>query len=140
IYHMGGEASVAEIAPRVRISTAYTEYICKSMLDKGYLEKVSKTIYALTPECEKAIEEKEIRDIERVTDGEKEILRILRNGGEISAKEIAHKLRINDFKIVKRICLKLAKQDMLDLLTSGKYILSAKGEKILQSEEQYDWR
>ncbi|MCK4244075.1 MAG: hypothetical protein KAX20_00450 [Candidatus Omnitrophica bacterium] len=140
IYHMGGEASVAEIAPRVRMSTAYTEYICKSMLDKGYLEKVSKTIYALTPECEKAIEEKEVRDVERISDGEKEILRVVRNGGEISAKEIAENLGINDFKIAKRICLKLAKQDMLDLLTSGKYILSAKGERILQSKDQYNWR
>ncbi len=140
IYQLGGEASVAEIAPRVRISTAYTGYICKSMLDKGYLEKVTKTIYALTPECEKAIEEKEVRDVERISDGEKEILRVVRNGGEISAKEIAENLGINDFKIVKRICLKLAKQDMLDLLASGKYILSAKGKRILQPEDQYNWR
>jgi len=140
IYKLGGEASVAEIAPRVRISTAYTEYICKSMLDRGYLEKVSTTIYVLTPECEKAIEMKEARDIERVCDGEKEIIRIVRDGGEISAKEIAQKLGINDFKIVKRLCLKLAKQDLLDLLTSGKLVLSAKGEKILQSEQRYNWR
>jgi Mn-dependent DtxR family transcriptional regulator len=140
IYHLGGEASVAEIAPRVRISTAYTEYVCKSMLDRGYLEKVSKTIYALTAGCEKVIAMKEDRDIERVSDGEREIIRIVRDEGEVSTKEIAQRSEINDFKIVKRVCLKLAKQDMLDLLTSGKLVLSAKGEKILQSEKQYNWR
>lgn len=138
IYKLGGEASVAEIAPRVRLSTVYTEYICKSMLDKGYLERVSTTIYALTPECEKSIEMKEARDIERVSDGEKEILRIVRDGGEISAKEIAQKLGITDFKNVKRLSLKMAKKDLLDLLTSGNLVLSAKAEKILQSEEKYN--
>jgi len=140
IYRLGGEASVAEIAPRVRLSTTYAEYVCKSMLGKGYLEKVSKTIYALTPACEEAIVMKEERDIEKVSDEEREILRIVRDEGEISAKEIAQKLGINDLENVKRLSLKLAKQDLLDSSISGKLVLNGKGEKIFQSEKQYNWR
>ena len=65
IYELGGEASVAEISPRARMSTTYTEYVCKSMANKGYLEKVGRTVYALTLECEKAMEQKKISSQER---------------------------------------------------------------------------
>jgi len=140
IYQLEGEASIDEIARRVRLSTIYTEYICKSMLDKGYLEKLSARIYALTPECEEAIAMKEARDIEKITDEEKEILRIVRDEGEISVTKVAQKLEMSDFKIVERLCLKMADADLLDLLTSGKLVLNTKGEKILQPEERYNWR
>lgn len=140
IYYFGGEASLDEIVPRVRISTAYAEYVSKSMLDKGYLEKVSARIYALTPECEKTIEKKEAKEIEKVSDGEKQILQIVGDGGELTPREISQKLGIHDFKKVKRLSLKMANKDLLDLLISGKFVLGAKGHRTLQSKEQYNWR
>lgn len=139
LYYFGGEASVDEIAPRIRVSTAYTEYVCRSMLDRGYLEKLSGRIYVLTPECEKTIEKKEAKVYEKVSDKEKEILRIVGDGGELTSREISQKLGY-DFKKVKRLGMKMAKQDLLDLLTSGKFVLGAKGHRVLQSEEQVSWR
>lgn len=139
IFYFGGEASLDEIAPRVRISTAYAEYVCRSMLDRGYLEKVSARIFALTPECEKTIEKKEAKIYEKVSDDEKEILRIVGDGGEMTPREISQKLG-HDFKKVKRLSVKMANKDLLDLLISGKFVLGAKGQRILQSKEQHNWR
>lgn len=71
IYRSGGESSVAEIASRIRVSTSYAEYICKSMAGKGYLERAGRTIYTLVPECEKTVEQGAISDLEEVDDGYK---------------------------------------------------------------------
>lgn len=139
VYYFGGEASLDEVAPRLKISTAYTEYVCKSMLDQNYLEQVSGRIYALTPECEKMIQEREEKIYAKVTDEEKEILRLIREKGEVILKEISQKLG-RDIKKVRRLTVKMANRDMLDLKISGKYILGAKGEKVLQGEEKVDWR
>ena len=131
IYQLGGEASVAEISPRVRMSTAYTEYVCKAMANKGYLDKAGRTVYTLTPECEKAMEKKEISDLERVSAEEKEILEIIRDGGEITSKEIAEKMGIRDVNYITKICKSMGKEDLIDVLLSGKIVITPKGEKAL---------
>ena len=132
IYQLGGEASVAEISPRARMSTAYTEYVCKSMADKGYLEKVGRTVYVLTPECEKAMEQKEISDLERVSPEEKEILGIIRSGAEITPKKIAGKMGIGDINYITKICNSMGKEDLVDVLLSGKVVITPKGERVLE--------
>lgn len=129
IYQLGGEAGVAEIAPRVRISSSYTEYVCKSMLDKGYLEKVARTIYALTPDCEKAMEQREISDLQKLSSEQRDLLGTIRDNGESALKEIANKISGGDIKYVKGICDSLAKGDFIDILLSGKVIITPKGEK-----------
>lgn len=132
IYQLGIEASVAEISPRTRMSTAYTEYVCKSMADKGYLEKVGRTIYVLTPECEKAMEQKEICDLERVSPEEKEVLEIIRNSTEMTPKEIARRMGIGDISYITKICKSMGKEDLVNVLLSGKILITAKGEKALE--------
>jgi len=132
IYQLGVEASVAEISPRARMSTAYTEYVCKSMADKGYLEKVGRTIYALTPECEKAMEQKEIGDLERASPEEKEVLEIIRSSAEMTPKEIARRIGIRDVNYINKICKSMGKEDLVDVLLSGKIVITPKGEKALE--------
>lgn len=136
IYQLGGEASVAEISPRVRMSTSYTEYVCKSATNKGYLEKVGRTVYALTPECEEAMEQKEISDLERVSSEEKEILEIIRDGGEITSKEIAEKMGIGDVNYITKICKSMGKEDLVDVLLSGKVVITPKGERALRKDDR----
>ena len=131
IYQLGGEGSVAEISPRVRMSTAYTEYVCKSMADKGHLEKVGRTVYALTPDCEMAMERKEISDLERVSSEEKGVLEIIGNGAE-TPKEIAEKMAIGDVNYITKICKSIGKEDLVDVLLSGKVVITPKGERALQ--------
>jgi len=132
IYQLGGEASVAEIAPRVRISSSYTEYVCKSMIDKGYLGKVARTIYALTLDCEKAMEQREISDLQKLSSEQRELLGAIGDNGESSLKEIANKISGGDTKYVKEICDSLAKGDFIDMLLSGKVIITPKGEKVFR--------
>ena len=132
IYQLGGEASVAEIAPRVRISSSYTEYVCKSMIDKGYLEKVARTIYALTLDCEKAMEQREISDLQKLSSEQGELLGTIGDNGESTLKKIAERIAGGDIKYVKRICDSLAKEDFVDVLLSGKVIITPKGEKALR--------
>ena len=132
VYQLGSEASVAEISPRARISTAYTEYVCKSMADKGYLEKVGRTVYALTPECEEALEQKEVGDLERVSPEQKEILEIVRDGGEGTPKEIADRMGIRDVSYITKRCKSMGKEDLVDVLLSGKIVIAPKGERVLE--------
>lgn len=132
IYQLGSEASVAEISPRARISTAYTEYVCKSMANKGYLEKVGRTVYVLTPECEEALEQKEVGDLERVSPEQKEILEIVRDGGEGTPKEIADRMGIRDVSYITKRCKSMGKEDLVDVLLSGKIVIAPKGERVLE--------
>ncbi len=132
VYQLGGEASVAEISPRARISTAYTEYVCKSMANKGYLEKVGRTVYVLTPECEEALEQKEVGDLERVSPEQKEILEIVRDGGEGTPKEIADRMGIRDVSYITKRCKSMGKEDLVDVLLSGKIVIAPKGERVLE--------
>ena len=131
IHQLGGEASVAEMSPGARISTAYTEYVCKSMANKGYLEKVGRTVYALTPECEQAMEQKEIADLEKVSPEQKEILEIIGDGAEVAPKEIADMMGIRDVSYITKRCKSMGKEDLVDVLLSGNVVITAKGEKAL---------
>jgi len=132
VYQFGGEASVAEICPIARMSTAYAEYVCKCMADRGYLEKVGRTVYALTPECEEAIEQKEIADLEKVSPEQKGILEIVRDGGETTPKEIADKMRIRDVSYITKRCKSMGEKDLVDVLLSGKVVITPKGERALE--------
>ncbi|MDI6815137.1 MAG: hypothetical protein QMC90_03570 [Dehalococcoidales bacterium] len=81
------------------------------------------------------MEKKEAGDIEKVSDEEKEILRIIGEGVELTLREIVDKLGTSDFKKVNKICLSMAKADLVDLLTTGKLVISSKGEKVLRSDQ-----
>jgi len=132
IYQLGGEASVAEIAPRVRISLTYAEYVCKSMVDKSYLEKVGRTIYVLTPDCERIVEQREISDLQRLSSEQREILKNIQDNGESPLMEIAKRISGKDIGYVRRICNKLAQEDFIDMLLSGKVVITPKGEKVFK--------
>lgn len=132
IYQLGAEASVAEISSRARISSPYVEYVCKSMVDRGYLEKVGRTIYALTPDCERVMEQREISDLQKLSSEQKDILRMVRNNGENTLQEIANKICGGDVGYINRICNFLGKEDFVDILLSGKVIITPKGEKVLK--------
>jgi len=134
IYQLGGEAAVAEIAPRIRVSSSYTEYVCKSMASTGYLERLGRTMYALTPECERAMERKEVSDLERVTPEQKAILNILSHSGDTTPKEIADKMSIKDVRYVTKLCNSMGKENLVDVLLSGKVVLTPKGERALPEE------
>ena len=131
IYQLGGEAAVAEISPRARMSTTYTEYVCKSMANKGYLDKVGRTVYTLTPECEQVMEQREISDLEKVSPEQKEILEIISSSAEMTPKEIAGKMGIGDASYISKICNSMGKEDLVDVLLSGKIVITPKGEKAL---------
>lgn len=60
IYDLGGEASVTEISAETQISSSYVNYICKSMVSKGNLERVGTNIYALNGKM-KAAMKKDVR-------------------------------------------------------------------------------
>lgn len=132
IYQLDGEATVSEISPTVRISRAYTEYVCKSMVEKGYLEKVDRNVYVLTPACEEAMEEKEIGHLQKVSPEEKEILRIIRSGWEITPKEIAKKMGTGHVGNITKICRSMGENDLVDVLLSGEVIITHKGERALE--------
>lgn len=136
IYEFGGEASVAEISARLRITTAYAEMVCKSMLNRGYVEKVGRTVYALTPECEKAMEEREVRELERVTSEEKMVLDALMSdeGDNVTTKEIANRMGIKDVSYVSKMCKKMGERDLVDVLLSGKVRMTQKGEKVVMKK------
>jgi len=132
IYELDGEATVSEISRNVRISTPYAEYVCKSMVERGYLEKVGTTAYALTVGCEKAMEEKEVSDLEKVSPEQKEILKIIRSAWEITPKEIAKKLGTGDVGNMTKICRSMGENDLVDVLLSGEVIITHKGERALE--------
>ncbi|MFQ5840859.1 MAG: hypothetical protein ACE5I8_00365 [Thermodesulfobacteriota bacterium] len=60
-----GEASHVDIGARLRVSSAYAEYICNSLVKRGYLEKVGRNLYVLTPDCEEEMEKRAEKEKER---------------------------------------------------------------------------
>ena len=55
IYNLGGVAGRHAVGREIGLSVAYSEYVLKSMLQRGYIEKAGGAVYALTPQCEEII-------------------------------------------------------------------------------------
>ena len=55
IYDLGGKAGRHAVSREIGVSIAYSEYVLKSMVVRGYIEKAGGAVYTLTPECEKII-------------------------------------------------------------------------------------
>ncbi|MFQ5887676.1 MAG: hypothetical protein ACE5HY_03155 [Candidatus Hydrothermarchaeales archaeon] len=54
VYELG-EVSHVDIGARLKVTSAYADYICNSLVKRGYLEKVSRNLYVLTPDGEAAM-------------------------------------------------------------------------------------
>ena len=137
VYQLG-EAGYVDIGARIGVSSTYAEYVCKSAVKRGYLEKVSRGIYVLTPECEKVMAEDEEKEVAKVTPEQIAMLRTIQEqGGECTAQEIRAKAGLAIDR-VRKICSVLGEKDFIDVLRSGKYVLAERGEKVLgrQQKEQ----
>ncbi len=136
IYLQDGQAHYQHIARQIRISTpAYVESICEQMTEKGYLEKISRGVYALSSNCEALMQEKEEKDRESLSADEAKILNTIvmaEDDEELKSMDIAKKtgLKLAD---VNKICnKKLGEQDFINISLSGKIDLTEKGIRALE--------
>ena len=135
IYQMGGQAHYQQIAKKIRVSTpSYVESICKQMTERGYLEKISRGVYALSPRYEEVKQEEEEREREALSADEAEVLKIIvmaEDDEEVKSMDIAKKmgLRLPD---VNKMCHKLGEQNFIDISLSGKIDLTEKGLRALE--------
>lgn len=136
IYQMeeGGQADYQQIARKLRISPYYTESICKQMTERGYLKKISRSIYALSSSCERLMQEEEEKEQEALSSDEIEVLKIIvmaKDDEEVKSIDIAKKMgfRLPD---VNKMCNKLGKQNFINISLSGKIDLTEKGIRALE--------
>lgn len=134
IYEMGGQADYQQIARKLRISPYYTESICKQMTERGYLKKISRSIYALSSSCEGLMQEEEEKEQEALSFDEIRILKIIvmaKDNEEVKSIDIAKKMgfRLPD---VNKMCNKLGKQDFINISLSAKIDLTEKGIRTLE--------
>jgi len=135
IYQMGDQADYQQIARKLRISPYYAESICKQMTERGYLEKISRSVYALSSSCEEMMQEEEEREREALSSNEIEILKIIvraEDDEEVKSMYIAKKtgLKLAD---VNKVCnKKLGEQDFINISLSGKIDLTEKGIRALE--------
>ncbi|MFQ5901643.1 MAG: hypothetical protein ACE5IH_08815 [Thermodesulfobacteriota bacterium] len=137
VYELG-EASNVDIGARTRVSSSYAEYICKSMVEKGCLERVSRGRYILTPDCEKVMAEEEEKDLEKVTPDQREVLKAVERKGEIAVKEISEEMGV-PLDSMRKICTTLGERDFVDIMKSGMVRLRHKGEKVVGEKRLVDW-
>jgi len=136
IYQQGGQAHYQHIARQIRISSpAYVESICEQMSEMGYLEKISRGVYALSPNCQALMQEKEEKDRDALSADEAKILKtivVAEDDEELKSMDIAKKtgLKLTD---VNKICnKKLGEQDFINISLSGKLDLTEKGMRALE--------
>ena len=131
---LGGDGSVAQVSAKTRVTTNYVEYLCKSMVDRGYVERIGVGVYALTPGCEKAMEQIEINDLEKVTSEERKFLSTIGEVYEdLTAKQIADMMGEQDVRRVLKMCKSMGKKDLVDVSLSGKISITPKGEKAIST-------
>ena len=145
IYQMGGQAHYQHIARQVRISSpAYVESICEQMSEKGYLEKLSRGVYALSSNCEGLMQEEEEKQRGALSADEAKILKTIvmaEDDEELKSMDIAKKtgLKLAD---VNKICnKKLGEQDFVNISLSGKIDLTEKGMRALEyifAQEEFE--
>ena len=134
IYQMGGRADYQQIARELRISPYYAESICKQMTERGYLEKNSRSVYALSSNCEKVMQEEEEKQREAISTDEAKVLKIIvmaEDDEEVKPMDIARKMGLN-LPDVNNMCNKLGKQDFINISLSGKIDLTEKGMRALE--------
>jgi len=136
IYQQGGQAHYQHIARQIRISSpAYVESICEQMTEKGYLEKLSRGVYALSPNCEGLMQEQEEKQRGALSADEAKILNTIvmaEDDEELKSMDIAKKtgLKLAD---VNKICnKKLGEQDFINISLSGKIDLTEKGLRAIE--------
>jgi len=135
IYQMGGQAHYQHISRKIRISSpAYVESICEQMTERGYLEKISRGLYALSSSCDEVMQEEEEKERETLSYYEIEILKTIamaEDDEEVTSQDIAKKmsLRLPD---INKMCHKLGKQNFIDISLSGKIGLTEKGVRTLE--------
>ena len=134
IYQMGDRADYQHIARKLGISPHYTESICKQMTERGYLQKISRSVYALSSNCEKLMQEEEEKEREALSSDEEEVLKIIvmaEDDEEVKSIDVAKKMvfRLPD---VNKMCHKLGKEDFINISLSGKIDLTEKGERALE--------
>ncbi|MDA2929123.1 MarR family winged helix-turn-helix transcriptional regulator [Acidobacteria bacterium AH-259-O06] len=100
-------------------------------------------LYYLYKKSKKETYKGEIGDLERVSPylyylykrvlspEQKEILEIIRGGAEITPREMAEKMEIEDVNYITKICKSMVEKDWVDVLVSGKVIITPKGERVL---------
>lgn len=134
IYQKDGQADYQHIARKLRISPYYAESICKQMTERGYLKKISRSVYALSPSCERLMQGEEEREREALSPDEEEVLKIIvmaDDDEEVRSMDIAKKtgLRLPD---VNKMCHKLGEQNFINISLSGKIDLTEKGIRALE--------
>ena len=134
IYQIGGRADYQQIARELRISPYYAESICKQMTERGYLEKISRSIYALSSNCEGLMRNEEERQREALSSDEAEVLKIVvmaEDDKEVKSMDIAKRIGLK-LPDVNKMCDKLGRQDFINISLSGKIDLTEKGLRTLE--------
>ena len=134
IYQMGGRADYQQTARELRISPYYAESICKQMTERGYLEKISRSIYALSSNCEGLMRNEEERQREALSSDEAEVLKIVimaEDDEEVKSMDIAKRIGLK-LPDVNKMCDKLGRQDFINISLSGKIDLTEKGLRTLE--------
>ncbi|MBC8420133.1 MAG: hypothetical protein H8E10_16220 [Desulfobacterales bacterium] len=134
VVHDMGEASKTQIAKRVGLSSDYVAFVCESMIKKGYLEKIGRGIYRLTPECEALLDKDEAVQLEKVTLQQLTLLRFV-DRGEKTIADLSASAHI-PVDQVQKITGDMAKNDFIDVLLNGRIILARKGKKALERDKE----
>ncbi|MFH1935593.1 MAG: hypothetical protein ABIN18_28990 [Pseudomonadota bacterium] len=134
VVHDMGEASKSQIGRRVGLTSDYVSFVCESMIKKGYLEKVGRGIYRLTPECEALLDKEEAVQLEKVTPQEILLLRLVEEG-EATIADLSARASI-PVDQVQKITGAMAKMDFIDVLLNGRIRLSRKGKKALERDKE----
>ena len=132
VYEMK-EAGKTQIARRLGLTSDYVAFVCESMIKKGYLEKVARGIYVLTPECETIFAKDEAVDLEKVTSQQVLLLGLVEEG-EATIADLSARSRI-PVDQVQKITGAMAKKDFLDMLLNGRIRLAGKGMKALEKHK-----
>jgi len=134
VIHDMGAASKAQIAKRVGLSSDYVAFVCESMIKKGYLEKVGRGIYRLTPECEALLDKDEAAQLEKVTPQQLNLLRFVERG-ETTIADLSASAHM-PVDQVQKITGDMAKKDFIDVLLNGRLMLARKGKKVLERHKK----
>ena len=134
VVHDMEEASKTQIARRLGLTSDYVAFVCESMIKKGYLEKVGRGIYMLTPECEALMSKDEVVELEKVTPEQALLLRLVEEG-EATIPDLSARANLPVDK-AQKICEAMGKKDFLDMLLNGRIRLARKGMKALEKKEK----
>ena len=134
VVHDMGEASKTQIGRRLGLTSDYVAFVCETMIKKGYLEKVGRGIYTLTPECEAVLTKDEAVELEKVTAQQLLLLRLVAEG-EATIADLSARAHI-PVDQVQKICGAMAKKDFLDVLLNGRIRLARKGMKALERDKK----